>query len=267
MSYYVFIDIDGTLLDNSTNIIPSSAIEAINLAKENGHKIFICTGRSFPSITENFLELNIDGIIAGCGGQIIINGVQEYYCPMPEEMLKPIVKYFIENDVGFMLEGEKVNYLYCAKNSSKIEKELTDFLYTDGIFVPFSYFKDKYEEIIKLSFFTLKKDKIDKLFKKLSTKLNGSYDNWYPKVYTGEISYARNTKASGIDYIISKDNHPIEKTIAIGDGTNDYEMIIHAGIGIAMGNANKKLKEVVDYITTNVDDNGIYNCFKKYELI
>ena len=44
-------------------------------------------------------------------------------------------------------------------------------------------------------------------------------------------------------------------------------MIIHAGIGIAMGNANKKLKEAADYITTNVDDNGIYNCFKKYELI
>ena len=34
-----FVDIDGTLLDNSTNRIPDSALEAINLAKENGHKV------------------------------------------------------------------------------------------------------------------------------------------------------------------------------------------------------------------------------------
>lgn len=267
MSYYVFIDIDGTLLDNSTNSIPSSAIEAINIAKENGHKIFICTGRSLPSVTENFLELNIDGIVAGCGGQIIINGAQEYFCPMPKEMIKSTVEYFIENDIGFMLEGEKVNYLYCAKNSSEIEKELTDFLYTDGIFAPFSHFENKYEEIIKLAFFTLKKEKTDKFLASLGKELNSNSDNWYPKVYTGEISYGKNTKASGIDYIINKYNHPIEKTIAIGDGINDYEMVIHAGIGVAMGNANEKLKEVADYITTNVDDNGIYNCFKKYELI
>ena len=34
MRYYVFVDIDGTLLDNSTNRIPDSALEAINLLKK-----------------------------------------------------------------------------------------------------------------------------------------------------------------------------------------------------------------------------------------
>lgn len=40
MRYYIFVDIDWTLLDNNTNSIPASAAEAISLAKRNGHKIF-----------------------------------------------------------------------------------------------------------------------------------------------------------------------------------------------------------------------------------
>ncbi len=267
MSYYIFIDIDGTLLDNSTNSIPSSALKALDLAKENGHKVFICTGRSLPSVTENFLKLDVDGIVAGCGGQIVINGIQVYFCPMPRHLIEPVVEYFIKNDIGFMLEGEKVNYMYNAEKSSEIEKEVADFLLTDGIFVPFSHFQGNYHEIIKLSFFTLNKEIVDKFLLQLGDDFNYQYDNWYPGIYTGEIYSAKNTKASGIDYIINKDNQPLEKVMAIGDSLNDYEMIIHAGIGVAMGNANIKLKEVADYVTTSVDDDGIYNCFKKYGLI
>ncbi len=267
MSYYVFIDIDGTLLDNSTNSIPFSALKALELAKANGHKIFICTGRSLPSVTENFLALDIDGIIAGCGGQIVLEGKQEYFCPMPKNLMEPLVDFFLAHEIGFLLEGGKENYLYCAADISDKEKELNEFLFTDGLILPFDYFQGKYEEILKISFFTMKKDITDKLLLKLADEYNGHYDSWYPGVYTGEISYAKNTKASGIDYIINKDNHPLKKVIAIGDSLNDYEMIIHAGIGVAMGNANEKLKEVADYITTSVDDDGIYNCFKKYGLI
>ena len=79
--------------------------------------------------------------------------------------------------------------------------------------------------------------------------------------------FIKNTKASGIDFIINKNNHPLEKVIAIGDSLNDYEMIVHAGIGVAMGNAVSELKEVADFITTSVDDDGLYNCFRKYKLI
>ena len=148
-----------------------------------------------------------------------------------------------------------------------IEKAVADFLYTDGIFVDFSQFQGKYERIIKISFFTLKKAVVDRMLAKLGAEYNAHYDNWYPKVYTGEILYAKNSKASGIDYIINKDKISLEKVLAIGDSLNDYEMIVHAGIGVAMGNGDSKLKEVADYITTSVNDDGLYNCFKKYKLI
>ena len=55
-----------------------------------------------------------------------------------------------------------------------------------------------------------------------------------------------------------------EETMAFGDGGNDISIIQKAGIGIAMANANQSLKDVADYITSSVDDNGIYNALKQF---
>ncbi|WP_430472358.1 HAD hydrolase family protein [[Clostridium] symbiosum] len=39
---------------------------------------------------------------------------------------------------------------------------------------------------------------------------------------------------------------------------NDMEVIIKAGIGVAMGNAVKELKEAADYVTSPIAEDGIY---------
>ena len=41
----VFFDIDGTVVDNDTQIIPDSTVEAIRLLRENGHLSVVNTGR------------------------------------------------------------------------------------------------------------------------------------------------------------------------------------------------------------------------------
>jgi cof-like hydrolase len=44
-------------------------------------------------------------------------------------------------------------------------------------------------------------------------------------------------------------------------------MLKHAGIGVAMGNAGENVKEIADYITTSVDDDGITNALKHFNVI
>ena len=41
MSKIIFIDVDGTLLDYE-NKLPQSAVIAIQQARANGHKVYIC---------------------------------------------------------------------------------------------------------------------------------------------------------------------------------------------------------------------------------
>jgi Predicted hydrolases of the HAD superfamily len=45
MGKILFIDVDGTLVDYETNL-PESAVEAIRRARQNGHRVYISTGRS-----------------------------------------------------------------------------------------------------------------------------------------------------------------------------------------------------------------------------
>ena len=59
----------------------------------------------------------------------------------------------------------------------------------------------------------------------------------------------------------------IEETMAFGDGGNDISIIKKAGVGVAMGNAGDELKQVADYITTHVDEDGVKNALIKYGVI
>lgn len=58
-----------------------------------------------------------------------------------------------------------------------------------------------------------------------------------------------------------------QEIIAFGDAENDLDMIEFAGIGVAMGNAKDEVKAVADYVTTDVDENGIWNACKYFGLI
>ena len=73
-----------------------------------------------------------------------------------------------------------------------------------------------------------------------------------------------------VDGILSYLDHygiPRSDYIAFGDGDNDKGMISSAPIGIAMGNAWESVKSIADYITTDINDNGIWNALVHYGLI
>ena len=59
----------------------------------------------------------------------------------------------------------------------------------------------------------------------------------------------------------------IDETMAFGEGGNDISIIKKAGIGVAMGNAGDNLKEVADYITTSVDEDGVKNALAHFGVI
>lgn len=52
MGKIIFMDVDGTLI-NYENHIPQSAIDAIRKARKNGHKVYICTGRSEAEVYQD----------------------------------------------------------------------------------------------------------------------------------------------------------------------------------------------------------------------
>lgn len=58
-----FFDIDGTITSEKDGSIPDSAVLAIRQARENGHLMFINTGRCFQNVEPRFREIGFDGYV------------------------------------------------------------------------------------------------------------------------------------------------------------------------------------------------------------
>ena len=67
--------------------------------------------------------------------------------------------------------------------------------------------------------------------------------------------------------ILKKENINIEETMAIGDSDNDIDMLKLVNVGVAMGNGNDDIKKIADYITTDINDDGIEKALQHFDLI
>jgi Predicted hydrolases of the HAD superfamily len=75
------------------------------------------------------------------------------------------------------------------------------------------------------------------------------------------------SKSKGIDAMLKYYNIPLSQSMAFGDGGNDITMLRHAAIGVAMGDASDAVKQAADYVTDTVDDNGVVNALKYFNLL
>ena len=55
--------------------------------------------------------------------------------------------------------------------------------------------------------------------------------------------------------------------MAFGDGQNDIEMLRHAAVGVAMGNAAEEVRRAADYVTASIDDDGVALALRHFGLI
>ena len=78
-----------------------------------------------------------------------------------------------------------------------------------------------------------------------------------------EINSADANKGNAIVHLAEYLGIDISQTMAFGDDLNDISMLQKAGVGVAMGNADKKVKQVADYTTLSCDDDGIAAAMEK----
>lgn len=268
-SKIVFLDIDGTLCLDDGTTVPQSAIEACRIARENNHKIFLCTGRSKPEIYEHITSLGFDGIIGAGGGFCEYANKEIFHKTFALDKIKEIVDYFEENKIPYYLESNE-GLFSGAGCYEVIEKILCDELGLSKVH-PFLnklitnqeslYRKD----VNKICFIENEVIKFEDIEEKFSLDFN-IIDTSIPTMSKkfGEISDKKIDKSKTIAYLLNYIGADIKDTIAIGDGMNDIGMIKNCKIGIAMGNGVQALKEVADYVCKRNDEDGLYDVFKNY---
>ena len=95
MSKIVFLDVDGTLIDYEAKL-PASAAKAVDQARANGHKVYICTGCSKAEILQRNL-CDLDGMIGGNGAYVEDNNHVVMHQGLSKEDVKNIVDFGTNN--------------------------------------------------------------------------------------------------------------------------------------------------------------------------
>ena len=81
-----------------------------------------------------------------------------------------------------------------------------------------------------------------------------------------EIMSPGNSKWRALSRLIEREGLTAEQVICIGDEVNDLEMIRHAGLGVAMGNAIPAVKAVANYITHSNEEDGVAHVVERFLL-
>lgn len=257
----IFFDIDGTLLDFLAGIknIREEVAKAIRGLQQEGHYVFVATGRPYAFLNKEILDFGFDGYILANGASIIINGKVLYNDYMDKEFVKSLTCDLDNHNIQYILETSHYSYL------KEEFKQLNDFYKIAG--VNYDLILPEYNiddlKVQKIEVFCANKEEADICVSAVEKDERcGYFSSVSDKAY--EIYLRRNTKAHGILKVLGILNIPIENSYAFGDGINDIEMLSTVGCGIAMGNASDEVKKYAHKITDTVHNDGVALGIKKY---
>ena len=259
----LFFDIDGTLVSFKTHTIPSSTLQALEAAKANGLKIFIATGRPRVIIT-NLGALQerqlIDGYVSMNGAYCFVGEEVIYKSPIPADEVQHVLNYCHQRQVPCIVVGERD--IAVTHASDLVHQIFNELLGVDFPLPPLASAEAlPTREVFQLTpFFTVEQES------EVRASLPGcEFGRWHPAFI--DLTARDNNKQRGISLMANHFGIRAEETMSFGDGGNDIPMLLHAGIGVAMGNATDEVKASADYVTTSVDEDGIWNALKHFQLI
>jgi Cof subfamily protein (haloacid dehalogenase superfamily) len=249
----IFLDIDGTLILKDKGPFDQDIMQ-IKVARKQGHRIFLNTGRAFSNIPLALkLAPYIDGMVLGGGTHVVFNGETIYHNWIPCETIIAICDYYLNTKKWCVFEGETNIYginLYdplLFVGNPFVIKEHNDFIkkYPGKIITKLTIegkITDEEQAVLGEHF-----------------QLN-EFSGYSEAIIKGE------NKSKGMDIILKATGISRENSIAIGDSVNDIGALRFAGLGIAMDNACDELKKIAHKITDNCENGGVGKAIQQWVL-
>lgn len=277
MSKIVFLDVDGTLVDYETRI-PDSAVEAVRKARKNGHRVYICTGRSRAEVYQELWDIGLDGMIGGNGSYVEDRGHVVMHQLITKEQCRRIVDHLHARGLEFYLESN--NGLFASEHfaesaqptireySRRKGKEHADQMTIADVFPDMIYGGELYrDDLNKVSYLLNSyQDFLDTkaLFPDME---NGTWGGAGEKALFGDLGVKGITKGNAVEHLLAYLGMEKKDTIAFGDAKVDLPMFACCEVGVAMGNGSEEVKKAANLVTDDVENDGLYRAFVRLGLI
>ena len=259
----IFFDIDGTIIDAATQIIPDSAVRAVERLKENGHVPIINTGRPYLQIDHRIKKMAFRGFACGCGMEVLLDGEYLTRVQPPLELRRRsvecsrkyhMVSFYETMDGGILLDGENSFHPLMSREVERLRRA--------GY--PIHQLAEEGEpDFMKFVTFCGESGDIDAFKAEMSRDyvITDRESGMYELVLKGY------SKAAGMMRILSHLGTAPEDTCAIGDSANDIPMFRMAAHSACMGGGAEEAMQAAEFVTAPVLEDGIEKALKHFGLI
>ncbi len=264
------LDMDGTLLNTAHEITPFTR-DALNRADAAGKVIALCTGRCLSELRDYFAR--IPGIryaineSGGCLYDVRADRVLRQ-AAIDDDVVDWLFDIAVPRDV--MLQGFFGNqsHIQIANIKDLARYHMAGFA---SVFEAGSIFTHDLRALWResgrpmtkfLFYFTTEEEKarFTEAMGKADLCVTGCMGIGY------EISPRGAGKDDGLRNLCAHLGLPVERTMAVGDGDNDIELMRAAGFSVAMGNAVAPVRQLADAVTEDCDHDGAGKAVLRYLL-
>lgn len=195
-------------------------------------------------------------MVVGSNGGEIYDYKTDYYeenFALPGNLIANIMEHYKDMDVNFAIHGDGVLYtpkedelIKILSKSDQLPYEVIDF--------------DEYlkEDRLKL-LIVCKPETMPAVIERAKTFKNERFKcaSLQTTQHLFEFMDPRISKSFGLQKLMEMHGFTMENLCTFGDADNDYDMTLHAGVGVVMANGSEKTKSVADHITKDNDHDGI----------
>ncbi|MEC9485118.1 MAG: Cof-type HAD-IIB family hydrolase [Candidatus Izemoplasma sp.] len=267
MKKYLFaLDLDGTLLQDWETISEATKTYLRQL-KSDGHTIVLATGRPYRSSEPFHRELGLKTPLINYNGGLVTSDHDKTFEPYSLTIDKNDILTIFNDNINYIDNcfGEVKDDIFLYRETEEIEPLLHNFngarLFVGDLNKTLDENTNGFIIIAKPQQSEQIESYVKKHFKDRVLCRNwGEHYHHVLELYTPETN-----KGKGLAYVAEHLKIPRENIIAFGDAHNDIEMLKYASLGVAMKNAQDRLKVHADDITeySNTED-GLIHYIKQF---
>lgn len=266
----IAFDLDGTFLDTAKTV-PEKNLAALTAAAECGIYTVPATGRIFDGIPKALRALPFMRYYICINGAYVYDAENETIIHRAEVPLATALRFYEYMDGKPALydcyqdgRGYMTATMYAQAEAYISDPGVLRLLKTLRTPVPElkAYLREKGEDVQKLQAYyadTAERDgelaRLPGLFPELlfSTSVKNNI----------EVNYRTAGKGNGLAALCRHLGLDLADTVAFGDSSNDTDMLLAAGCGVAMANALPEVKAAADAVTLSNDECGVADTIYK----
>ena len=261
----VFLDIDGTLLDSQHRVMPCTRERLQNLHRR-GVPIVLCSARPPEGVNLVAGQVGLNGPVACYNGGLIFDEHSTILRDVGIDIrLAMDFKRFVSEQFPDLVVSAYLYNVWMAEDPGQPEilqeAEISGCTPLQGSLEQIASAASHVHKLLcigdAMRIRALQKQTQQHFPQLMALRSKATYL---------EILSPESTKGSAAQVLLEHYGLDAQQAVAFGDSDVDVDMLQYCGLGVAMGNAPKSVKEAADYVTASNDQEGVYIALNSLRL-